>query len=552
MQANSFFLKTIPWLLTLLNTIQLITADPSSKNGGNNVSPSRYVFAHFMIGIVGNRASSSDYDADMVLAQSAGIDAFALNIGTDDFTDTQLDYAYASAAANQMKVFISFDFNSWDATASSAAVGAKIAKYANSSAQLTVDNKVFVSTFIGDALNVSDVRAKAGVPIYFAPNFSPGSSKFAEVDAAFNWMGWPNNGANKAPSSSANFTVRDGDVAYMNALKGKDYIAPASPWFSTHYGAEVAYSKNWVFPAEGQWVQRWHDLLGLGARFVEIVSWNDYGESHYVGPLSSPHTDDGNSKWTNDMPHGGWLTLATPFIHAFHAGASDSSKYITKDAIIYWYRPNPLSLNCDSTDTTMLDASNSSGDYFHGKPDGWETETDSIFVTAFLTSPGNVTVVSGGGAFQFNGAQGINAFTVPMGAGSQTFGLWRGGKKVLQDTSPRNVTKICGCGNYNFNAYVGQVPSAQSRDELTAAGTALLTKGIRVNADQCVAVTGTGGETGNSDGAGSSTSSESTSESFSSSKSQSYSSMTSSEKRSWGLPGRWEWIRGWRDFVDLV
>lgn len=200
----------------------------------------------------------------------------------------------------------------------------------------------------------------------------------------------------------------------------------------------------------------------------------------------------------------------------------------------------------------MLDASNSSGDYFHGKPNGWETETDSIFVTAFLTSPGNVTVVSGGGAFQFNGAQGINAFTVPMGVGSQIFGLWGGGKKVLQDTSPRNVTKICGCGNYNFNAYVGQVPSAQSQDELTAAGTALLTKGIRVNADQCVAVTGTGGEVGNSDGAGSSTSSESTSESFSSSKSQSYSSMTSSEKRSWGLPGRWEWIRGWRDFVDLV
>ena len=28
---------------------------------------------------------------------------------------------------------------------------------------------------------------------------------------------------------------------------------------------------------------------------------NDYGESHYVGPLSSPHIDDGNSKWTNDM-----------------------------------------------------------------------------------------------------------------------------------------------------------------------------------------------------------------------------------------------------------
>ncbi|ESZ92446.1 glycoside hydrolase family 71 protein [Sclerotinia borealis F-4128] len=550
MQANSFFLRTIPWLFTLLNSIQLITADPSSGHGGHQVSPSRYVFAHFMVGIVSNRASSSDYDADMRLARRAGIDAFALNIGNDEFTDTQLDYAYASAATNHMKVFLSFDFNSWNPTTSTAAVGAKIAKYANNTAQLTVDNKVFVSTFIGDALNVADLRAKAGGPIFFAPNFSPGLSNFAELDAAFNWMGWPNNGANQAPTASSNLTVREGDVAYMNALAGKDYVAPASPWFFTHYGPEVPYSKNWVFPAEEQWVQRWQDLLGLGARFVEIVSWNDYGESHYVGPLSSPHTDDGNSKWTNDMRHGAWLTLSTPFIRAFHAGATSPSRYINRDLIIYWYRPNPLSLNCDATDTTMLDASNFSGEYFHGKPNGWQTESDSIFVTAFLKSPGNVTVVSGTGAFQFNAVQGVNLFTVPMGVGSQTFGLWRNGNVVLQETSNRNVTEVCGCGNYNFNAYVGRVPSARGKDELLPAGTALLTSGIRVPSEQCVAVTGGVGESEvvAADADASTSFSESTSESSSDSSST---STSTNQKRSWGLPGRWEWIRGWRDFVDL-
>jgi hypothetical protein len=31
--------------------------------------------------------------------------------GTDPYTDTQLYYAYESAARNGMKVFISFDFN---------------------------------------------------------------------------------------------------------------------------------------------------------------------------------------------------------------------------------------------------------------------------------------------------------------------------------------------------------------------------------------------------------------------------------------------------------
>lgn len=39
----------------------------------------------------------------------------------------------------------------------------------------------------------------------------------------------------------------------------------------------------------------------MGPQFLEIITWNDYGESHYIGPLSSIHYDDGNSKWTNDM-----------------------------------------------------------------------------------------------------------------------------------------------------------------------------------------------------------------------------------------------------------
>lgn len=44
------------------------------------------VFCHFMVGIVSDRTSAADYDSDMTLAKGMGIDAFALNIGTDEFT----------------------------------------------------------------------------------------------------------------------------------------------------------------------------------------------------------------------------------------------------------------------------------------------------------------------------------------------------------------------------------------------------------------------------------------------------------------------------------
>ena len=72
---------------------------------------------------MGNRESAADYDSDMKSAKAAGIDAFALNIATDPYTDAQLNYAYESAANNDMKVFISFDYNYFQ-TSENALVGA--------------------------------------------------------------------------------------------------------------------------------------------------------------------------------------------------------------------------------------------------------------------------------------------------------------------------------------------------------------------------------------------------------------------------------------------
>ncbi len=125
----------------------------------------------------------------MIRAKSLGIDAFALNIGFDPYTDTQLGFAYQSAANNGMKVFISFDFNWYHDTSDASAVGAKIAQYASHPAQLMVDGKVFASSFAGDALNVPAMRSAAGVPVFWAPNFHPSyGTDFNQIDGALNWM----------------------------------------------------------------------------------------------------------------------------------------------------------------------------------------------------------------------------------------------------------------------------------------------------------------------------------------------------------------------------
>ena len=175
--------------------------------------------------MVSDRTSAADYDDDMIRARSFGIDAFALNIGTDTFTDQQLGYAYQSAANNGMKVFISFDFNWWK-TSQAADVGAKIKQYGGQDAQLKVGtngDQVFVSSFAGDGLDLDTVRSAAGMPLFIAPNFQ--APNIASADGALNWMAWPNNGGNKAPTAGSNVTVEDGDQEYVSALGGKPYIA---------------------------------------------------------------------------------------------------------------------------------------------------------------------------------------------------------------------------------------------------------------------------------------------------------------------------------------
>jgi len=398
----------------------------------------------------------------------------------DPYTDQQLGFAYQSAANNGMNVFISFDFNWYSDSSGAQAVGQKIAQYAGQSAQLKVDGKVFASSFAGDALDVDAMRSAAGQDVFFAPNFHPGQGDFSKIDGALNWLGWENDGNNKAPQNGVTVTVTQGDSSYDNALSGKPYIAPASAWFSTHFGAEVSYSKNWVFPSDLLWYNRWFEILALKPRFVEVVTWNDYGESHYIGPLSSKHNDDGNSKWTNDMPHDGWLDMAKPFIAAFKAGDDSPNAHITSDQLIYWYRITPKALDCDSTDTTMGPANNASGNYFNGRPNGYDIMSDSVFVVPLLTSAGTVTVNSGGTLYTFDAPAGASSLEVPFNVGAQAFALSRNGQEVISATSLKEIRNTCPCGIYNFNAYVGTVPAGDS-DPLGPDGLNQLPNGLKVS-----------------------------------------------------------------------
>ena len=67
-------------------------------------------------------------------------------------------------------------------------------------------------------------------------------------------------------------------------------------------------------------------ILSVAPEFVEVITWNDAGESHYIGPcwaegLPEDILQYGNSE-TN--PHDGWQALVASFIAAYKNDVKDA------------------------------------------------------------------------------------------------------------------------------------------------------------------------------------------------------------------------------------
>lgn len=190
-----------------------------------------------------------------------------------------------------------------------------------------------------------------------------------------------------------------------------------------------------MFKSEALWYERWEQILDLAdrspnLRYLEIITWNDYGESHYVGPSDNGHGDDGSGPWTNGLSHSALLEFARPYITAFKNGSR--RPVFDRDMLVYCYRPHFKSVSsCDGTDTVGA------------RPNGWEIVNDSVFVASFSASGGSVTVKSGDkGQVTKSIGPGVNMMQFDMGAGEQVFSM-SSGSKQLSGSGSTAITNAC-------------------------------------------------------------------------------------------------------------
>jgi glucan endo-1,3-alpha-glucosidase len=183
--------------------------------------------------------------------------------------------------------------------------------------------------------------------------------------------------------------------------------------------------------------KRWETIITNRSSIdiVQIITWNDYGESHYIGPIEG---DQPNSQdWVDGFDHTAWLDMTTYYATAFKTG---SFPEITEDKIYLWSRPHPRDATASSDPV--------------GKPQSFQLLEDVVFAVVMATSPSKVTLSTGPSSSQtFDVPSGVTKLTIPISGGGTMYGKIERGGNIIVELDP-DFTFNPNPTTYNYNAMV--------------------------------------------------------------------------------------------------
>ncbi|KAK0201898.1 glycoside hydrolase family 71 protein [Desarmillaria ectypa] len=480
------------------STATITSSSTTATASSSDNSVRKFVVAHHMVGNT-YPYTSDDWAEDISLASASGIDGFALNVGVDNFEKDQVAAAYDAAQQSGLdfKLFLSLDMTSLPcATADDAqSIRSWVQTYTTHSNQLIYDSRALVSTFSGESCTFGQSSVVEGWKsqfvqhsdlqgqIFFVPSFFVDPSTFSDYK---DWnSGWPvdlttsvadailANASSSTSGSTANASLiaatmvsatsnvesvlnrfigstetdqqhLEGLAALSDGLSSRDessselaYMAAVSPWFFTHYGPDT-YNKNFVYLSdEHLYSRRWESLVESrdSISIVEINTWNDYGESHYIGPIKGAQPN--SEAWTNGMNHTAWLGLTAYYASAFKTG---TYPIIEKDQIYMWSRPHPAA--AEAPDSVA-------------QPTNYQLFQDYVWAVVLTTAPSSVTLSTSDSSSQtFDVPAGLSKLSVPISPGDTMKGtIARDGQTVVE----LNADSFIFEGSpqtYNYNAFV--------------------------------------------------------------------------------------------------
>ncbi|WVQ72863.1 hypothetical protein IAR50_002424 [Cryptococcus sp. DSM 104548] len=413
----------------------------------------KLVVGHFMLGNT-YPFTTDDWQATFDLAEDTLLDAVVLNIGPEDWQLAQAQLAYDLASSRRIKLLLSLDMNVLPHSPDELSRRAITAINAGRTSQLLWEDKIVLSTFSGHEFGDDNwletlrlISKGLGQKVMFWPAFFMPPNDFMAkpyVDGVYAWnSGWA--------MDNTSMSLKEDDPF----LKGhKPYMAAISPLFFTHYGTQGdwAWNKNWIYPSDDLLLpNRFLDFISphtrtLSPRILQLVSLNDYGESHYLFPVRG--AQPGSDVWTEGMDHEGFRFMCRYFIRRWKDGMSEEEgmKGIGEGKVVIWYRTKPKDGACKDA---------------VGKPDRAEWAKDLINLlillpphqtqyTLHLTNgPTSHTRVLKPGR--------LNLLTIPFIPGTVHYGITKkeadGERAVLEGEG----AEITDGGEWNFNMWSGGV-----------------------------------------------------------------------------------------------
>ncbi|KAG8852129.1 hypothetical protein FRB96_008930 [Tulasnella sp. 330] len=375
-------------------------------------------------------------------------------MGADTWEPARMQDAYdaASALSSQgitFKMFISFDMTSLSCSNTQAIV-TMLQQFANHAAQLmTSTGEMWVSTFAGDACGESMWQTtlnSVGHSYRFIPAFfndissSTMKSQFPVIGGDFLWGGgWPS-GDTAITWDNDNYRIEQDD---LDRASGDIYMTSVSPWFFVHLSSD----RNYVYRAD-DWLyaERWEMLVARRdlVDAVQIVTWNDWGESHYIAPVDPVAADIpvGDYYSTPQYDHTAFLYMTGYYASWYKLGQQPC---VTSSKIFMWGRPYSTSLNIP-------------GDSL-GPVDNAAWVSDTLFVIVFATGAGQLTITQGASTWTAPVVSGPNKLNHTLVATTSVTAVLKNAsqQEVFSFTAPLVYGQASPSG-YNFNVITASGP----------------------------------------------------------------------------------------------